>query len=805
MSTPHQKLKFSANSLEVRAEFNARFLRGLAEPPTKYLTLSEKKLKELQAKGQCASFKMYSERLKLVHEHIGKRVGLSDQRIFSVVLAQGRPELPGVSLEKVSTPGSKKIASLSIRAAAQVVQQWRPEWLRLWVEEEFARLKIESLSSSDQVDSALLRAQAGDPVIDFALTSSLPLEAIPEEKPYVIVVNRLRKDVSILLRDVSVLEHAPKREAIDKGLKQAIARIKEPGEHYEVFAEHSLARYRDALQGPAYLGFDLPFSVVLAGCIASRFEEPVDESDLSDLGANDGLGSAKKSLDAELVQKQRERLNEAGPFDLKVSKDGLRAEVSYFSPMAFKKASHLRDDKWVKKWLTRKGVRYGYSKEIKEAVAQAIAEQKSMQGMLLARGIEPGKHAGPYVVAVRPDTPPDEDDESAEDSEEQDSEDSLELVNLREQQNKSFCEEGEVVARLDFHERAKPGVNVYGKKIPVSDFEDMEVKLGELVERKGMKFYATAQGVASVGEDSVIVRKAYLHKGDVNLSSGNIDFDGSVCIQGSIDIGARVRATEDLVVRKNIHSGDVFVGGDLTVRHGIATAGKGCIRVMGHATSEYIENSVIECHGVLRVKKALLNSEVLAGEGIKGVRKRAIIAGGFLSCYGNFETGELGFQTGVRTDLQVGVPLKHVKSMRIRNKRVFKLEAFLDDIAAQLQELKKKSFTQVTGEQKDYLAQLKAKEIRVKRIIKTLQAQLKTMSQAIGYNRSSVAVIREALIPSCSIQVAGKTIPIPNEIAGVVLKGVRVKGSFVVTLEEWLEEQAVEMAAQGGRPLDTAS
>ena len=66
-------------------------------------------------------------------------------------------------------------------------------------------------------------------------------------------------------------------------------------------------------------------------------------------------------------------------------------------------------------------------------------------------------------------------------------------------------------------------------------------------------------------------------KGNVDYDYGNIDFNGSVHITGSVLPGFTVKAKGDIVVDKNVEDAYLEAGGDINVKMGIS--GKGSCKV----------------------------------------------------------------------------------------------------------------------------------------------------------------------------------------------------------------------------------
>src|SRR5205085_1823884 len=130
-------------------------------------------------------------------------------------------------------------------------------------------------------------------------------------------------------------------------------------------------------------------------------------------------------------------------------------------------------------------------------------------------------------------------------------------------------------------------------------------------------FYALVDGIPLIDRDAISLSKVLVHEGDVNLRTGNIRFDGPVEIKGSVDSGAIVETTGDLVVHGSIRGGQVRSQGSITAKSGITTGASGIVSARNDIVADFIENSIIVAGGTLTVTKAILNCTVYAGSAIK--------------------------------------------------------------------------------------------------------------------------------------------------------------------------------------------
>ena len=119
----------------------------------------------------------------------------------------------------------------------------------------------------------------------------------------------------------------------------------------------------------------------------------------------------------------------------------------------------------------------------------------------------------------------------------------------------------------------------------------------------------------------------YEIRGDVDFSSGNINFIGDVTISGGVTSGFEVKAGGDIEVDGVVESARVESGGNITLHKGIAGAEKGMIQADGAITARFIENARVMAGGDVTVSDAIIQSIVWSGASVRCEGKRGTIVG----------------------------------------------------------------------------------------------------------------------------------------------------------------------------------
>ncbi|MBN2157761.1 MAG: DUF342 domain-containing protein [Spirochaetes bacterium] len=207
--------------------------------------------------------------------------------------------------------------------------------------------------------------------------------------------------------------------------------------------------------------------------------------------------------------------------------------------------------------------------------------------------------------------------------------------------------------------KVKPadGYDVYGDKI-VSDMERVDgYSRGANIEQ-GMGdeniFVSSIDGCIDVDGKKVSVLPIAYIQGDVNYDTGNIDFDGSVHIMGSVNPGFSVKAKGDIIIEKNVDDATIEANGDITVKMGVVGKEKVKLTANGKVTAKYLLNAKVESVGDIIVDDSIINCDVFSNSRIVVVAKQGKIIGGKATAMYEIIVNVSGSPNETETQLTVG-------------------------------------------------------------------------------------------------------------------------------------------------------
>ncbi len=196
-------------------------------------------------------------------------------------------------------------------------------------------------------------------------------------------------------------------------------------------------------------------------------------------------------------------------------------------------------------------------------------------------------------------------------------------------------------------------MSVQGVPLPADPGEPCQLTAGEGVELKfnDRAAFATKAGRAVYDRNRLSVVDSILVRGNVDLTIGNINFNGSVEIKGDVPDDFDVKSSQDLVVRGTAGACHIESGGSMTLG---SMAGKeiGEIVCKGDLHVGYLNQVTVHCFGDVIVKNEIRNSLVKATGRV--VVERGAIIGGETIAYCGIEASILGAVSGLRTVLAAG-------------------------------------------------------------------------------------------------------------------------------------------------------
>lgn len=215
---------------------------------------------------------------------------------------------------------------------------------------------------------------------------------------------------------------------------------------------------------------------------------------------------------------------------------------------------------------------------------------------------------------------------------------------------------GDVLVTKEDPKMGKPGKTVTGEEINPSAPKDKDLPGGKNVEKRDEHtLISTIAGQIVVDGNRINVLPIYEVNGDVDLSTGNIDFVGNVLVKGNVMEGFKIKASGNVEIKGHVFAADIDAGGEVIIKKGFVGKKKYHINAQGNVYVKFVENGIIKSEQNVLITDAIMHSQISAGRKVEVTQNKGLLVGGFISA-GNLITANIiGSHLATATKLEVGI------------------------------------------------------------------------------------------------------------------------------------------------------
>jgi len=437
-------------------------------------------------------------------------------------------------------------------------------------------------------------------------------------------------------------------------------------------------------------------------------------------------------------------------FDL--SEDDLQAHISIERPYG----GDIANNESILSALANKGIEFGIDYD---AIEKAL-EYDKCQDILIATGIKPKKGRDSRFEAL-----------VSEQISSGPKIDSKGRANYHDINEFVIVAPGDKLMQRTLPGKGKPGTDVFGKVIPALPGEILPFSgdtTGSTVSEDNKNLLlATEKGHPVIKDRGVSVENV-LMLNNVGLSTGNVDFDGSVCVNEDVADGVKIEATGDVTVKGVVGKATIIAGGNIVILQGLLGGSKAVqdpteepygahLTSKGSVSAHFVTRSKIRAAKKIVVAEYASHSDLYADEQILVGQEtgKGNLFGGYARAFKLVAAKVIGSTGGTPTQIQVGaegdniVKLRKIgQAKRLNDENTYDVNEALHKIrllaqsagmTPQMKEKAEKLNTKL-GKLQDELKVLKDKEEVVKLIlVKSKKSRVIANYQI--YNNTSVSIL----------------------------------------------------------------
>uniref|UniRef100_UPI003F4BB82C DUF342 domain-containing protein n=1 Tax=Brachyspira catarrhinii TaxID=2528966 RepID=UPI003F4BB82C len=198
------------------------------------------------------------------------------------------------------------------------------------------------------------------------------------------------------------------------------------------------------------------------------------------------------------------------------------------------------------------------------------------------------------------------------------------------------------------------GLDIYDVLMEAHHDDDPCYKLGKnvVVDPDGITIRSGIRGILSNHNNTLSVSTvAEIDK--VDLSTGNIEVNGSLIIRDNVAPGFSIKTEGDIYVHGNIEDAYIECAGNLIVSGGIIGGPNSTIHVNGKMYSQFIRNANIICKGDV-LSQQLVNAEIAGNDRVIILEGKGVIIGGNVKALNGVWAKSIGSMSESKTTITVG-------------------------------------------------------------------------------------------------------------------------------------------------------
>lgn len=326
------------------------------------------------------------------------------------------------------------------------------------------------------------------------------------------------------------------------------------------------------------------------------------------------------------------------------------------------------------------------------------------------------------------------------------------------------CRKGETLARIIPEKPGAPGNDIYGKMIAPRLAKPAVLKFGRnIVLSEDKRSISTAvDGHVTLVDDKVFVSDVY-EVPNVDVSTGNLEFEGSIQVNGDVKENFEVKAGGNVIVNGLVEGASITAGGNIIISKGMNGMSKGLLKAGGDVIVRFLENTRVIAGGYVHAE-AILHSKISSGSEVTVEGRKGLIVGGYVQAAKGVTAKCIGGSLGATTILEVGVnPLIKAQYTRVQKsiaenaKTIKDSEVILANFKGNL-----KKGVQYNEAQLNYMKSVATLVKEKSEEQKQMEARLEKLRQMMETQKQAEVVINDEIFPGTTIIIGDSTKTIQN-------------------------------------------
>lgn len=453
-----------------------------------------------------------------------------------------------------------------------------------------------------------------------------------------------------------------------------------------------------------------------------------------------------------------ESINFDGSAEIAIASDKMKAELIIHPAMG---NGTPPPEKSIKELLIEKNINFGIDNAILSDILGKIGKGKYPdEPVTIAKGVPstPGKNGKiEYFFNTETSLKPKVDTHGN--------------VNYKDVSIIQSVNKGDKLSQLIPPTEGKPGKDIFGDEIPCTEGTPAILPAGANTMANPDDesiLLASTDGNVRLNKNLVEIYEGYVIKGDVDYSTGNVEYDKSVSIKGDIKSGFLVKCGGDLEVGGTIEDAKLQIGGNLLCKYGFIGQGKGAVECKGNVNIGFMKNQTIRCRGNVNIAREALNCKIFARKTVTVNGKSLSIAGGSVVARDSISCNVIGNSSGINTSLEVGIDYTLVEEMEKTEKQLNDITENRHKLLEALKRLEQMLATKkkLPPKEEFLYAKLKNTITKYNSQLKTLEERKKLITAKTHVSDKAFIKVQHAAMPGTLIKIGEHHHYVHQEIIG---------------------------------------
>lgn len=313
---------------------------------------------------------------------------------------------------------------------------------------------------------------------------------------------------------------------------------------------------------------------------------------------------------------------------------------------------------------------------------------------------------------------------------------------------------GEMIAKRIQSQAGAKGKDVYGIDMEAPDLQSGVWKYGTncKLSQDGESLFSTIDGRPVVDRDGTIRVDEVCHLDKVDYSTGNIDFPGTIIVDGSIADNFRLSTKGSIIIKKSVGKVFLFAEGDIVLSGGVMGRNGGLIESKSDVYAKFVEQGKIKAAKSIFIEEAAMHSQLIAGEAVLVKGRRGELIGGDTVAGSYIAVSKLGTIVETKTSIVVGISPEILNILDKMKDDVSYKEEVLKKIRSTMSKLTDSAMKrELKPEEKDYLKRLTETEKKYAQQFSESFQEYEAMLASYEPNEDSYIDIEKVLYPRVNI------------------------------------------------------